>query len=168
MMTRKTAPMTIQLPSEILPVDGRFGAGPSKVAAAHLDALAATLAGSEWIVSVAVTIAGSGAALVFHGWEAPCFAVDDTVTGRGVLLGNYARDVEIADTPLGTEELITADEAATHIVQGWQDGRFEMHFPRRFTNLRDRIDSVAKAVEHTVDTARVLRAARDVAGVPLH
>lgn len=40
--------------------------------------------------------------------------------------------------------------------------------PRRFTNLRDRIDSVAKAVEHTVDTARVLRAARDVAGVPLH
>lgn len=90
---------------------GRFD-GVHVVGYVDLDALAATLTGSEWIVSVAVTIAGSGAALVFHGWEAPCFAVDDTVTGRGVLLGNYARDVEIADTPLGTEELITADEAA--------------------------------------------------------
>jgi NAD(P)-dependent dehydrogenase (short-subunit alcohol dehydrogenase family) len=29
--------------------------------------------------------------------------------------------------------LITPDEAAQHIMQGWARGRFEMHFPRRFT-----------------------------------
>ncbi|MGA8847339.1 MAG: phosphoserine transaminase [Nocardioides sp.] len=32
----------IVIPADLLPVDGRFGAGPSKVAPAHLDALAAT------------------------------------------------------------------------------------------------------------------------------
>ena len=32
----------IVIPAELLPVDGRFGAGPSKVAPAHLEALAAT------------------------------------------------------------------------------------------------------------------------------
>jgi phosphoserine aminotransferase len=31
-----------QIPADLLPADGRFGAGPSKVPAAHLDALAAT------------------------------------------------------------------------------------------------------------------------------
>jgi phosphoserine aminotransferase len=32
----------LQLPTDLLPKDGRFGAGPSKVSASHLDALAAT------------------------------------------------------------------------------------------------------------------------------
>ncbi|MGL5824462.1 MAG: phosphoserine transaminase [Nocardioides sp.] len=32
----------LTLPTDLLPADGRFGAGPSKVAVAHLDALAAT------------------------------------------------------------------------------------------------------------------------------
>ena len=30
--------------------------------------------------------------------------------------------------------LITAEEAATDIVQGLRAGKFEIHFPRRFTN----------------------------------
>ena len=34
--------MTLQIPSELLPVDGRFGAGPSKIDPTHLAALAAT------------------------------------------------------------------------------------------------------------------------------
>jgi NAD(P)-dependent dehydrogenase (short-subunit alcohol dehydrogenase family) len=29
--------------------------------------------------------------------------------------------------------LISAEAAAEHMVRGWQDGRFEIHFPRRFT-----------------------------------
>jgi NAD(P)-dependent dehydrogenase (short-subunit alcohol dehydrogenase family) len=29
--------------------------------------------------------------------------------------------------------LITPDEAARHIVSGWQAGKFEIHFPKRFT-----------------------------------
>ena len=34
--------MTLQIPAELLPTDGRFGAGPSKIDVAHLTALAAT------------------------------------------------------------------------------------------------------------------------------
>src|SRR5215210_4210491 len=32
----------IEIPAELLPADGRFGAGPSKIQTSHLDALAAT------------------------------------------------------------------------------------------------------------------------------
>ncbi len=34
--------MTLTIPTDLLPADGRFGAGPSKVQTSHLDALAAT------------------------------------------------------------------------------------------------------------------------------
>ena len=34
--------MSLTIPTELLPADGRFGAGPSKVQTSHLDALAAT------------------------------------------------------------------------------------------------------------------------------
>lgn len=34
--------MTIEIPTDLLPADGRFGAGPSKIQTGHLDALAAT------------------------------------------------------------------------------------------------------------------------------
>lgn len=33
---------TVQIPADLLPADGRFGAGPSKIQTSHLDALAAT------------------------------------------------------------------------------------------------------------------------------
>ena len=33
---------TLQIPTDLLPADGRFGAGPSKIQTSHLDALAAT------------------------------------------------------------------------------------------------------------------------------
>ncbi|MGZ5399699.1 MAG: phosphoserine transaminase [Nocardioides sp.] len=36
------APQTLQIPADLLPADGRFGAGPSKIQTSHLDALAAT------------------------------------------------------------------------------------------------------------------------------
>ena len=36
------APQTLHIPAELLPADGRFGAGPSKIQTSHLDALAAT------------------------------------------------------------------------------------------------------------------------------
>ena len=32
----------VQIPADLLPADGRFGAGPSKIQTSHLDALAAT------------------------------------------------------------------------------------------------------------------------------
>ena len=43
------------------------------------------------------------------------------------------------DTPLTAQNafrmpaLITPEEAASHMLQGWAKGRFEMNFPRRFT-----------------------------------
>jgi NAD(P)-dependent dehydrogenase (short-subunit alcohol dehydrogenase family) len=43
------------------------------------------------------------------------------------------------DTPLTAQNdfkmpaLITPDEAADQVLQGWMDGRFEIHFPARFT-----------------------------------
>jgi hypothetical protein len=43
------------------------------------------------------------------------------------------------DTPLTEQNdyrmpgLISADEAAAHILDGWRQGRFQMHFPKRFT-----------------------------------
>ncbi len=36
------APQVLQIPADLLPADGRFGAGPSKIQTSHLDALAAT------------------------------------------------------------------------------------------------------------------------------
>ena len=41
-MTDAQTEKTLQIPAELLPADGRFGAGPSKIQTSHLDALAAT------------------------------------------------------------------------------------------------------------------------------
>jgi hypothetical protein len=43
------------------------------------------------------------------------------------------------ETPLTSQNtftmpaLITSAQAAQHILQGWRDGLFEIHFPKRFT-----------------------------------
>lgn len=41
-MTDAPKNQALQIPSDLLPADGRFGAGPSKIQTSHLDALAAT------------------------------------------------------------------------------------------------------------------------------
>jgi phosphoserine aminotransferase len=41
-MTDAQTDPTLKIPAELLPADGRFGAGPSKIQTSHLDALAAT------------------------------------------------------------------------------------------------------------------------------
>jgi len=66
---------------------------------------------------------------------AECLYLDLTDHGIGVsvVCPGYV------DTPLTEQNdyrmpgLISADAAAEHIVRGWQAGRFEMHFPKRFT-----------------------------------
>lgn len=69
-------------------------------------------ASNDWRVTVTVTLSGGAEVQAINGWEAPCFAIDDDVAGRGVLLGNYSRDLEILDTPAGCEELVTLDDYA--------------------------------------------------------
>lgn len=55
--------------------------------------------------------------------------------GLGVSIVNPG----FVETPLTAQNafpmpaLITPDEAARHMLQGWAQGRFEMNFPRRFT-----------------------------------
>src|SRR6476660_5939718 len=41
-MTDAQSDHTLKIPADLLPADGRFGAGPSKIQTSHLDALAAT------------------------------------------------------------------------------------------------------------------------------
>ena len=72
----------------------------------------ASAASADWSITVVVTIAGGAQVQVLSAWEVPGFAIDDTVTGRGVLLGSYSRDQEIVDTPVGCEELIRQDDYA--------------------------------------------------------
>ena len=61
------------------------------------------------------------------------FDLADRHIGVSVVCPGYV------DTPLTEQNdyrmpgLISADEAAQHIVRGWQAGRFAMHFPKRFT-----------------------------------
>lgn len=77
------------------------------------DATGDALTGVDWIVSVDVTVTGTGSCLqLLHAWEAPCFAIDDAIPGRGVLLGNFTRDMEIVDTPSCVEALVDADDYA--------------------------------------------------------
>lgn len=78
-----------------------------------LDAVATHLtASSDWTVTASITVTGFGHIQRIHAWEVPGFAIDDAVTGRGVLPGNYSRDREIVDTPVGCEELIRQDDYA--------------------------------------------------------
>jgi NAD(P)-dependent dehydrogenase (short-subunit alcohol dehydrogenase family) len=72
------------------------------------------------------------------------FDLTDHGIGVSVVCPGYV------DTPLTEQNdykmpgLISADEAARRIVEGWQAGRFEMHFPKRFTGW-------VKALSHVGD-----------------
>ena len=72
------------------------------------------------------------------------FDLTDHGIGVSVVCPGYV------DTPLTEQNdyrmpgLISADEAARRMVEGWQAGRFEMHFPKRFTGW-------VKALSHVGD-----------------
>ena len=89
--------------------------------------------------------------------ESLYFDLTDLHIGVSVVCPGYV------DTPLTEQNdytmpgLITADEAAEHIVQGWQEGRFEMHFPKRFTQW-------VKALSH-LGSGLYFKAVRRVTGL---
>jgi NAD(P)-dependent dehydrogenase (short-subunit alcohol dehydrogenase family) len=76
--------------------------------------------------------------------------------GLGVSIVNPG----FVDTPLTAQNrfrmpaLMTADDAAREIVRGWDRGRFEIHFPRRFTLSMKTL----KSVGHSLYFAAVRRA----------
>jgi NAD(P)-dependent dehydrogenase (short-subunit alcohol dehydrogenase family) len=76
--------------------------------------------------------------------ESMWFDLNDHGIGVSVVCPGYV------DTPLTAQNdyrmpaLISADEAAVHMLDGWRRGRFSMHFPRRFTGW-------IKALSHAGD-----------------
>ena len=55
--------------------------------------------------------------------------------GVGVSLINpgFVETPLTADNRFAMPALISPEQAANHILAGWQAGRFEIHFPKRFT-----------------------------------
>ena len=61
------------------------------------------------------------------------FDLTDQDIGVSVICPGYVETPLTEQNDYRMPALISADEAAAHIVQGWQAGRFEIHFPKRFT-----------------------------------
>jgi NAD(P)-dependent dehydrogenase (short-subunit alcohol dehydrogenase family) len=53
--------------------------------------------------------------------------------GCSVISPGFVETPLTADNKFAMPALITPERAAKEIVQGWADGRFEIHFPKRFT-----------------------------------
>ena len=107
-----------------------------------LPALLAQRYGAIGIVGSVAGYRGLPKALIYGASKAAVINFTETLyldlhpKGLGVYLINPG----FVKTPLTDHNdfkmpaLITAEEAATHIVQGLRAGKFEIHFPRRFTN----------------------------------
>ena len=65
--------------------------------------------------------------------ESLWFDLTDHGIGVSVICPGYVQTPLTEQNDYRMPALISAEEAARHIVKGWQDGVFEMHFPRRFT-----------------------------------
>ena len=77
--------------------------------------------------------------------------------GVSVVCPGYVATPLTAQNDYRMPGLISAEEAARHIVDGWQAGEFEMHFPKRFTGW-------IKALSH-LGEGLYFRAVRRVTGL---
>lgn len=66
---------------------------------------------------------------------AECLYLDLHAAGIGVSIVNpgFVRTPLTAHNDFDMPALLTPEQAAREIVDGWQAGRFEIHFPKRFT-----------------------------------
>ncbi|TWO66631.1 SDR family NAD(P)-dependent oxidoreductase [Caenimonas sedimenti] len=109
-----------------------------------LDAMLPALLARGGHLSLAASVAGYRAlpnALAYGPTKAALIQLAETLhmdlrdEGVGVSVVNPG----FVETPLTAQNefrmpgLMTAGQAAAHIVRGWERGRFEIHFPRRFT-----------------------------------
>ncbi len=65
--------------------------------------------------------------------ESLYFDLTDTGIGVSVVCPGYVATPLTEQNAYRMPALISADEAAAHMMSGWERGRFQMHFPKRFT-----------------------------------
>jgi NAD(P)-dependent dehydrogenase (short-subunit alcohol dehydrogenase family) len=65
--------------------------------------------------------------------ESLYFDLTDHGIGVSVVCPGYVHTPLTEQNDYKMPGLISAEQAAEHIVDGWRQGRFEMHFPKRFT-----------------------------------
>ncbi|MBE0548675.1 MAG: SDR family NAD(P)-dependent oxidoreductase, partial [Rubrivivax sp.] len=89
--------------------------------------------------------------------ESLYFDLTDHGIGVSVVCPGYVDTPATEQNDYRMPALITADEAAAHMMSGWGRGEFQMHFPKRFT-------AWVKALSHVGD-AMYFRAVRRVTGL---
>ena len=76
---------------------------------------------------------GPSKAALTHLAEALYLDLQDSGIGVSVINPGFVETPLTAQNQFTMPALITSDEAAQHILKGWRDGLFEIHFPKRFT-----------------------------------
>ena len=76
---------------------------------------------------------GPSKAALIHLAEALYLDLQDSGIGVSVINPGFVETPLTAQNQFTMPALITSDEAAQHILQGWREGLFEIHFPKRFT-----------------------------------
>ena len=76
---------------------------------------------------------GPSKAALTHLAEALYLDLQDSGIGVSVINPGFVETPLTAQNQFTMPALITSDEAAQHILRGWREGLFEIHFPKRFT-----------------------------------
>ncbi len=76
---------------------------------------------------------GPSKAALTHLAEALYLDLHDSGLGVSVINPGFVETPLTAQNQFTMPALITPAQAAQHILQGWKDGLFEIHFPKRFT-----------------------------------
>ena len=76
---------------------------------------------------------GPSKAALIHLAEALYLDLQDSGIGVSVINPGFVETPLTAQNQFTMPALITSDEAAQHILHGWREGLFEIHFPKRFT-----------------------------------
>ena len=76
---------------------------------------------------------GPSKAALTHLGEALYLDLQDSRIGVSVINPGFVETPLTAQNQFTMPALITPAQAAQHILQGWREGLFEIHFPKRFT-----------------------------------
>ena len=76
---------------------------------------------------------GPSKAALPHLAEALYLDLQDSGIGVSVINPGFVETPLTAQNQFTMPALITSEQAALHILQGWRDGLFEINFPKRFT-----------------------------------